>query len=44
MEIESSTPDLINQTLMIRYKNMKADKIKEGELTIVCQSFKNPIY
>lgn len=44
MVIQSSTPDLINRNLMIRYKAMKPEKIKGGELTIVCQSFKNPIY
>ena len=44
MEITSSEPGLINRNLMIAYKNMKPDKIKGGELTIVCQGFKNPIY
>ena len=44
MEITSSIPDLINKSIMIRYKNMKPEKIAGAQLTITCQSFKNPIY
>ena len=45
MTIVSSTPDLINQNLMISYKDMKPEKlIKDAEITIICKSFKNPIY
>jgi hypothetical protein len=44
MTILSSAPDLITRNLKIFYKAMAKEKIVGGELEIVCQSFKNPIY